>query len=292
MNKILFKIIYPLIWLLTLLPLPILYLLSDVFYFITFYIAKYRKKVVISNLKNSFPEKSDKEINKITKRFYAHLCDNLLETMALINMSEKEIKKRFLYKNIEVLDDLYSKNKSVCAVFGHYANWDWMASLPLHTKYKVYSIYMPIKNRQIDKLTNNLRSKYGLTMIHKQYSVRTILDLHKSNELFLTYFIGDQTPSRREINYWTTFLNQDTAVFLGTERIAKKTNQAVVYFDIKRIKRGYYEIELINLYENPKETVDYEITEKHLRILENRITENPEYWLWSHKRWKHKKVKN
>ncbi len=291
MNKILFKIVYSIIWLITLLPINLLYKLSDVMYFLAYYVVGYRKKVVITNLKNAFPLKDNKEIKQITKAFYAHLCDNLLETALMINMPAKEYAKRFVFKNLEVLDDLYKKGKSVCAVFGHYGNWDWTSALNMYTKYQVYAIYMPIKNKNIDNLVNKLRGKFGMKLIHKQYAARTILNLSESKELFIAYFIGDQTPSKHEISYWTKFLNQDTPVFLGTEKIARKTNQAVVYFDITKVKRGYYEIEFIKLFENSSETKEYEITESHLRYLEKRIIEKPEYWLWSHRRWKYKKSK-
>lgn len=290
MNRVLFKISYGTIWLITLLPLPVLYIISDILYIFAYYIIRYRKKVVFTNLKNAFPLKTKKEIIKIAKGYYLHLCDSLfIETVAMIHMNKEEFKKRYVFKNIEVLEDLYNKGKSICAVFGHYGNWDWSTTLPLYTKYNVYGIYMPIKNPQIDVLVNKLRSKFGAKMIHKQSAARAILNLSQTNEKFITYFIGDQTPSKHEIHYWTKFLNQDTAVFLGTEKIAKKTNQAVVYFDIKKIKRGYYEVEFIKLFENPKETKDFKITESHLRYLEKKIIEKPEFWLWSHRRWKHKK---
>lgn len=292
MNNILFKITYTFIWLFALLPFRILYIFSDITYLMIFYIIGYRKKVVFENLRNSFPEKTEAEIKKIAKGFYSHLCDNLIETIALIHMNEKSINKRMKYENIEILNNLYDKDKNVIVTFGHYCTWDWTNNLPLHCKHSLYSIYMPIKNKKIDKLVNDLRIKFGFKMLHKQYAVKQILNLCRTNEKFITIFIGDQTPSRGEINYWTKFLNQDTAVFLGTERIAKKTDQAVVFFDIDKVKRGYYKTNIILLFENPKETAEYEITEAHLRFLEKKIINKPEYWLWSHRRWKFKKNEN
>ena len=290
MNRFLFKIVYSIIWLITLFPLPVLYQISNILYFLAYYVVGYRKKVVVSNLKNAFPLKSNTEIKKITKSFYLHLCDNLIETAAMIHMPKKSFDKRFIFKNVDVINELYDKGKSICAVFGHYGNWDWYALLQFYVKHQVYAIYMPIKNKNIDKLVNNLRSKFGVKMIHKAYAAKKILDMHNSGELFITFFISDQTPSKREISYWTTFLNQDTAVFLGAEKIARKTNQAVVFFDIIKKKRGYYEIEFLKLFENSKDTRQYEITKAHLKCLEKRIIEKPEYWLWSHRRWKYKKT--
>lgn len=273
-----------------LLPLRVLYLKSNFFYFILFHIAGYRKNVVLDNLRNSFPEKSDEEIKNITKKYYLHLCDMFIETFKSIHLTEKQIKKRVEIKNIEVLDELYAKNKSVIAVLGHYGNWEWLFGLPLATKYKVLAIHKPIQNRCFNTLTNKIRSKFGIEMITMKGAFKSILNYQKKNELTLTYFLSDQTPVKEDINFWTNFLNQDTPVFLGAERIAKKTNQAVVFFNIKKIKRGYYSLEIEKLFDEPNQTSEHEITEKHVQTLEKHIKKEPAYWLWSHRRWKHKRV--
>lgn len=285
-----YPVFYGIIWILTLLPFKVLYIISDFLSFITYYLIPYRKKVTLTNLKKSFPEKSSTEINKIAKKFYRHLFDLFLESFKLLQMNEEQILKRFDYKNPEVLDELYSKNKSIITVFGHYGNWEWLASLPLVTKYKVLAIYKPLANSSFDKFFIRLRGKFGIETVTIQQALRKILNFQQNKELTITFFLGDQRPMGRYIKYWTTFLNQDTPILLGVEKISKQTDQAVVFIDIQKKKRGFYEIVFIKLFENPKETEEFEITEKHIRILEKIIINRPELWLWSHRRWKHKKL--
>lgn len=284
-----YPVFYGIIWILTLLPFKVLYIISDFLSFITYHLIPYRKKVTLTNLKKSFPEKSSTEINKIAKKFYRHLFDLFLESFKLLQMNEEQILKRFDYKNPEVLDELYSKNKSIITVFGHYGNWEWLASLPLVTKYKVLAIYKPLANSSFDKFFIRLRGKFGIETVTIQQALRKILNFQQNKELTITFFLGDQRPMGRYIKYWTTFLNQDTPILLGVEKISKQTDQAVVFIDIQKKKRGFYEIVFIKLFENPKETEEFEITEKHIRILEKIIINRPELWLWSHRRWKHKK---
>lgn len=285
-----YPVFYGIIWILTLLPFKVLYIISDFLSFITYYLIPYRKKVTLTNLKKSFPEKSSTEINKIAKKFYRHLFDLFLESFKLLQMNEEQILKRFDYKNPEVLDELYSKNKSIITVFGHYGNWEWLASLPLVTKYKVLAIYKPLANSSFDNFFIRLRGKFGIETVTIQQALRKILNFQQNKELTITFFLGDQRPMGRYIKYWTTFLNQDTPILLGVEKISKQTDQAVVFIDIQKKKRGFYEIVFIKLFENPKETEEFEITEKHIRILEKIIINRPELWLWSHRRWKHKKL--
>lgn len=290
MSAIFFYILYPVIRLIALLPLPVLFIFSDFLYFLTFYVIGYRKKVVYTNLKNAFPDKPEDDIRGIARRFYKHFADQIIETIKALHISRKEMKKRFRVKDQEMLDELYAANKNIVVVFGHYGNWEWLLTLPLYTKYKILAIHKPLSNKYFSDMVNRLREKYGVRMITMKQSYKTILEYQKRNEQIITYFLGDQTPMRSEINYWTTFLNQDTPVYLGAEKIAQKTGQAVVFFNIQKIRRGYYELETIMITENPEETGEYEITEKHVRLLEEIITDKPEYWLWSHRRWKHRKA--
>ncbi len=290
MSNIGYYILFGIFWIIMLLPLRVLYLFSDILYFFSYYLIAYRKKVTLTNLKKSFPEKSSVEIRKIAKRFYRHLFDQFIESFKLLQMNEEQILKRFDYRNPEVLDELYSKDKSIITVFGHYGNWEWLASLPLVTKYKVLAIYKPLANSSFDKFFIRLREKFGIKTITIQQTLKKILDYQQNKELTITFFLGDQRPMRRYIKYWTTFLNQDTPILLGVEKISKQTDQAVVFIDIQKKKRGFYKIVFIKLFENPKETEEFEITEKHIRILEKIIINRPEFWLWSHRRWKHEKL--
>ncbi len=286
-----FYIFYGLSWPLLRLPLNILYLLSDLFFILSFYFPGYRKKVVFNNLHNSFPEKTDKEIRKIARAFYQHMCDSLIESFAAVNMSKEQISRRCVWKNPEILENYFLKGRSVISVFGHYGNWEWFSGLPLYTNYTVLALYRPLRNSHFDRFMKSLRQKYGLKAIPVRRGYQVIREYQRKRVPTVTYFLSDQRPARDKIGYWTRFLNQDTPVMLGAERIARRLNQVVVFFSVNKLKRGYYEVEIIPVTEQPQSTADYEITGMHLRLLEEQITRNPEYWLWSHKRWKHKKPK-
>ncbi len=242
-------------------------------------------------MRNAFPEKSEKEIKQIAKRFYKHFCDFVLESVKTIHISKKQNAKRFTYKNLEVFHELYKKNKNVILVSGHYGNWEWLVSLPSKLEHKFLALYKPLSNKYFDKLIINLRSKYATGMVPMDDTLRVMLDYKRKNELIITWFLADQTPPR-ETQYWTKFLNQETPIFLGTEKIARKLNHTVVFMDIHKLKRGYYQAEFTLLFENAADTKEYEITEKHTKYLENIINQKPEYWLWSHRRWKHKRPEN
>jgi len=282
-------IVYGFLKLLSYLPLGVLYIISDFVYFIVYKIIGYRKVVVTNNMKNAFPDKSEEEIIQLRKEFYHHFCDLFLETIKFWSISEEEIKKRCKFLNLEVSDKYAQENKSVIAILGHYCNWEWMTCFPIWGYENVLPIYKPLHNRTFDKMYIKIRERFGAKTLAKNDTLRTMLSYRRENKATFTVFIGDQTPNKRSINYWTQFLNQETPILQGTERIAKKLDQAVVFINMQKVKRGYYEVEFIPLFDNPKETAENEITEKHTRVLEEIINKNPAYWLWSHKRWKHKK---
>jgi len=289
MQKLLSYLAYGFLRFLSYLPLPILYLFSDFVYFIIYHIIGYRKKVVLTNMTNSFPEKSKEEILTIRKEFFHHFCDSFVETIKLWSISEKEIKKRCHFKNPDLFDIYAEKGQSIVAVLGHYGNWEWMTSFSAWKNYNFLPIYKPLHNKVFDKMYIEIREHFGAKTLAKNDTLRTMLSYKRKNEFTITAFIGDQTPKRDNIHYWTQFLNQETPILQGTERIAKKLNQAVIYVYMKKVKRGYYEIEFLPLFDDPKNTQENEITEKHTRILEEIINRDPAYWLWSHKRWKHKR---
>jgi Kdo2-lipid IVA lauroyltransferase/acyltransferase len=284
-----FYVFYGFIWLFTLLPLKVQYGFSWLLFLGVYHIIRYRRIIVLTNLRKAFPEKSEKEILKIAKGFYLHMCDQLIEAFQLIHLSGKSILKRMKIKNPEVIQEYYNQNRSIALVFGHYGNWEWLACLPLAIFHKCLAIYSPLKNPYFDRMMINLRSKFGVHVVPTNRVLQEMLSSHKSGERILTLFLGDQRPAKRHVQYWTRFLNQDTGVFLGVEKISKKLNHVVVYARIQKIKRGYYELEFVPLFENPGETEPYEITEKHLAILEADIIQKPDYWLWSHRRWRSKK---
>ena len=292
MNALVFYLLYPLIWAFTLLPLRIQYLLSDLLFVLNFLFIGYRRKVVYLNLRNSFPEKSNKNIRIITRKFYRHFFDQMIESIALIHMSPEKILKHNRFKNPEVIENLYKKNKGVILILGHYGNWEWLISLQMLVSYKTLAIYKQLNNKYFDRMYVNIRSRYGMTPVPMNRILRELISREQKNELALTYSLSDQRPLYRHIQYWTRFLNQDTPVYLGTEKIARKMNLAVVFSKMRKIKRGIYETEFLPLFENSRETKEHEITDKYLSILEKTIIERPELWLWTHKRWKHIKPDN
>jgi len=269
------------------LPLPILYVISDLFYFLL-RLAGYRKRVVYNNLENAFPEKSDKEIKNIANKFYHHLCDLFFETFKIQGMSEKEMRKRVLISNAELLDKYYEQGKDVIAVLGHYGNWEWIPSINLFIKAQGCEVYHPLKSLPYDKYMLNLRSKWGTLNFPMKSAYREMHKLKMNNTRFVIGMISDQSPKRSTIQYFTTFMNQDTPVHMGTEKMAVKTNSPVVFFRLDKIKRGYYHLHIEPLIENPADYKEFEITDIHTKHLEKIIKEKPEYWLWSHNRWKFK----
>jgi Kdo2-lipid IVA lauroyltransferase/acyltransferase len=292
MDAIVFYLVYAVIWTITLLPLRILYILSDLLYLILYYFPSYRRKIVAQNLRNSFPEKTGKQLQLIEKKFYRHLSDLFIETFKLTHMSEKETRERVSFSNLEVLDDLLAKKRDVAAVVGHYNNWEWLSILSKYTGYKLLPIYKPLQNKYFDGFLYRLRNKYGTTPVPMSNIIRDIINVRKKNINCIVAFVSDQTPAITSIRYWTTFLNQETPVFTGIEKIASKYDMALVYFDIKKVRRGHYNMNVELLFEHTAGLPEHLITDTHVKRLEKTIMEKPEYWIWSHRRWKHKKPAN
>jgi KDO2-lipid IV(A) lauroyltransferase len=287
------KFYYPLlalpIYILVLLPFPLYYLLSDFLFALGYYAIGYRKKVIQQNLRNAFPQKTEQEIIAIGKKYFAFMVDMFLETFKLLVMSPKQIKKRFIFKNTEILDPFLAQNQSLIFVLGHYGNWEWCGqSFHIQQKYQEDVLYHPLSNKFFDWLTAKLRSRFGMGLIPMQVSIKEMI--RRKELLTATAFLSDQTPSNKDASHWMPFLNQDTPVFLGTEKIAKKLNRPVIFVHIKRSKRGYYEGTFTLITDKPKDTPDNWITEQHTQLLEKDIIATPELWLWSHRRWKHKRI--
>ncbi|MFN8241249.1 MAG: lysophospholipid acyltransferase family protein [Bacteroidales bacterium] len=284
-----YYIFYALNWLITLLPLRILYIFSDILFIFLYWFPGYRRKVVDENLRNAFPEKSEKERAVIARKFYSHLCDMFIETFKLPNMSRKEALKRFRIENPEVLQGLFEKKKDVIAVIGHYNNWEIMNSLPLQSDYTFVSIYKPLKNKHFDKFLVKTRSRFGMVLTPMSHILRELISFRSKGTLTVSSFLSDQTPAKTDIHYWTRFLNQETAVYLGAEKIATKYNMAVAFFELRKVKRGYYSLRIEVLFEETRGLPEHVITDTHVKHLESLILEHPEYWVWSHRRWKHKR---
>ncbi len=252
-------------------------------YCILYYIIGYRRKVVQDNLRNSFPDKTDIELHKIEKDYYKYLADLMVETIKMITISKSELQRRVKLTNPEVMKRFVAENKSVTAVAGHYCNWEW-AGLEFSTESRLFFIYKPLSNQMFDDFFIKVRSRFGGVAVPMKQTLRTMV-AHK-NEFTVTVFAGDQTPVQEEANYFTNFLNQPTAVFLGIEKIAKLINSTVIFYDMRRVKRGFYEYTIVSLVEDAKNSEPNQITEAHVKYLEMMINREPQYWLWSHRRWK------
>lgn len=288
MTRIAYYLALPFLYGISLLPFRLLYFLSDVFFVILFYGIGYRKAVVWNNLRNSFPEKSEEEVRRIYRKFYRYFCDLVLETLKLITLSTRELNKRVQFHNLDVYQNFYKQNRSVLMVMGHVGNWEWIGSrfsqAPIHT---FYAIYHPLSNPYFEQLLYRMRTRMGFHLYTMQETLRGMLK--NRNELTITGFAADQTPPSANA-YWTTFLEQDTAFFTGPGRLSKKFNLPVVYTAIYRPVRGYYEFYSEVLVENPQDYTEQEIQELFIRRLEQNIQQQPEIWLWSHRRWKHKRT--
>jgi KDO2-lipid IV(A) lauroyltransferase len=278
---------YSFVWLLHLLPEFALYLLSDLLYLLMYHVVRYRKRVVYDNLRKAFPDFEKSEIRKIAKKFYHHLSDLMLESAVFPIYSQSKARERFIVKNPELLNSLYRKGKMVMAVLGHYANWEYLSSLGLTIEYPVVAIYKPLRNRYFDRMIQRDREAYGVITVPMEKIARKLIEYKKNDTPVLTLFLGDQRPLYHQIQFWTKFMGRDTPIFLGTEKLATKLDAAVVFLKIRKLKRGRYEMEAELICEGPEGLKPYEITERHVKILEELIREEPAYWLWSHKRWKH-----
>lgn len=275
------------LYLISLLPFWVLYLLSDIIFLLIYYVIGYRRKVVQENLLNSFPEKTEEERRAIEKKYFKYLADLTVETVKMITVSEKEIYKRVISPNRELLTKYFSEGRSIMMALGHYGNWE-MADLrmSLEIDKPLLVVYKPLTNDTFDQFFIKIRSRFGATLVAMKNIMRTMVK-HK-DEIIVSAFVADQTPVKHEATYFTTFLNQPTAFFLGVEKLARLSNSVVIFCDVVRTKRGYYSFNLIPLTENPKETTEYEITRAYVQCLETMIKREPQYWLWSHRRWKFK----
>jgi len=288
LKRLEFLAVYLLLHLFRFMPFPLLYAFSRFAYLVAYYVAGYRKKVVTTNLKNSFPEKSPAEINEITRKFYRNFCDVLAETIKGSTLSESSLKKRFVALNPELLDDLFHQNKSVILVGAHYANSEWGKILSRQQKHPIIVIYSPFMNKYIDQYYNRSRVKFGMKLFPYEKTLRAFNEMKHGPYIFLMGV--DQRPFDPRNAWWMTFLNQDTPCHKGYEQIARKFNVPVVYSDIQRVKKGYYTIRYILLCEEPAKTDEGFIVTLFMQTLEKILKNKPEDWLWSHNRWKYQRV--
>jgi len=285
MQSISYYLAYPFIYILASVPFPVLYLISDVLARLMTVIG-YRKEVIQENLRNSFPEKSPADIRKLTDSYYRYLCDLIMEIFKTMKMTRSEHVKRVKLMNPEVLEDLYQQHKSIIFMLGHHGNWEWFGPcISLQTRYTLVVVYRPLSHPYYERMMSSWRTKFNTEITPVLQTIRTMVA--NRNRVTATAFIADQAAPGDA--YWTTFLHQDTSVYTGAERLAVKFNYPVVYLHATRPKRGYYILTPEVLYPEPSKTAENEIVEGFTRRLEKDIIQEPEIWLWSHKRWKNKR---
>ena len=279
MQFLVFALTYPFIWLFSRLPMRILYIKSDIFFFLIYYVFRYRKNVVLENLRLAFPEKSEAERKKISRNFFKHFTDLFMESVKAFSISEKEILKRYTYKNPELVNDFTKQGKSIALVAAHQANWEWSISLPLVLEGKVNGAYTKLGNTYFEKAVRSSREKFGVSGYKTSETV-------KAQGLYI--LLSDQSPQVHKTFYWSTFFGVKVPIHTGAEMLAKKFDLVVINYVTRKVKRGYYETEFQLITETPKEFDNYQITDKYLRLTERNVIQQPELYLWSHKRFKHR----
>ena len=271
----------------SLLPHPLLYLLSDALYLIMYKVIGYRKEIVLTNLKNSFPNKSSQELNKIVIDFYRHFCDIIVESLKGFTISEKQLRRRLIIKNPEFSNCFADKGKNIIFVGGHYNNWEICAqAFAMYSNHDCIGIYKPLANDFLNNKIYTSRSKFGMSLVSMKQTKKSFQEGGKPKAIV---FGSDQNPSNPKRSHWVEFLNQDTAVLFGVEKYAKEFDWPVVFVSINKVKRGYYEVDYSLITDKPADQLHGKITEDFTKRLEQDIINQPQYWLWSHKRWKHKR---
>ena len=289
MRFIVYLITYPILWCISMLPFRILYLLSDFAYLIVYYLIGYRKKTVRENLTLALPYLSGAERLVIEKKSFRHLCDMFLEMIKTMTISKKEINDRFVFTNLEVYKNLEAQEKSIAMMLAHYASYEWVISMNSYVSFSGYAIYKKIANPYFDKLVRSMRSRFKAYLITTKETVPCIIK-NKNNKLLSIYgFASDQSPKVSSAFHWQKFMGIEVPVHTGAEMLSKKYDMNVIFLKVKKVKRGYYEASFEVLSENAQEVPDYAITDKFLKLVEQQIYEAPEYYLWTHKRWKHKR---
>lgn len=287
MQRAVYLIAYPFIYLIASIPFNVLYVFSDFLRLIIYNLLGYRKKIVRSNLRKAFPHKSEDDLKWIEKRFYKHFCDITLEAFKSLSISSEEMQKRMVFKNLDVLTQFEKGNRSVIIMCGHYASWEWMLSIGYHTVSQGYGIYTPIMNKYLNKLIIKIRKKHRGNLISRYSAIQQIKNLHNEGNIAVYGFVSDQSPRPKPKSYWRPFLGVKVPVFVGAEMVARELDFGVVYAKINRVKRGYYEASFELISDQPKKTKLNRITDTFTEWLEQDIYSDPTQYLWTHKRFKH-----
>ncbi|MGJ8684286.1 MAG: lysophospholipid acyltransferase family protein [Nonlabens sp.] len=286
MQAIAFYLFYPLLWIISRLPARVAYLISDFAFLIVYYLIGYRKKVIINNFKVAFPDKTDAELKALCRKTTQHFCDSFIEVIMSMGLSHDEMRKRFVYTNLELIHDLRAKNRPIVAMFGHQASYEWTMCLDGQVDYKIIAVYKPLANKYFNNLIVSIRQKFNSTLITMREASNHISKSILSGEMAMYGLVADQSPARYRAQHFTTFFGKTSAVFMGSEKLAVAHDTAVVYLAVEKVKRGYYSATFHTITEHAKETKVWEITDSFFDLLETQIRKQPEFYLWSHKRWK------
>lgn len=270
----------------SLIPMPILFIFSDILFVLVYYVLRYRRQVVNDNLKKSFPNKNPIELTKIEKDFYRHFCDIVFESIKTLTINKKSIKKHLRIENPGLIEKYIKDRKNILLYSAHQGNWEWLIFLPLFFPYQANTFYKPLENRYFDGLVRLIRERFGVNCVESEKGYRTIMEFQQKGKPVINCIIGDQSPTKNATKYWCGFLNRETAFFTGAAKIAKKTDPVVLFPLFKKVKRGYYELQFQVIADSPSQRKSDEIVEQYATRLENAVTEFPELWLWSHRRWK------
>lgn len=286
MQAIAFYLFYPLLWMISRLPTRLAYGISDFAFFIVYYIIGYRKKVIINNLKVAFPEKSENELQLLCKKTTQHFCDSFIEVIMSMGMSHDEMRNRFIYTNLDLIHKYRAQKRPIIVMFGHQGSYEWTMCLDGQVDYKIIAVYKPLANKYFNKLIVDIRQKFNSTLITMREASNHISKSIVSGEMAMYGLIADQSPARYRAQHFTRFFGKTSAVFMGSEKLAKAHDTTVVYLAVEKVKRGHYQATFHTITENASQTQDWEITDSFFDLLEKQIRKQPEYYLWSHKRWK------
>lgn len=283
-----------LVWfrLISLVPLKVLFLLSEVVTFLVYRLVGYRKKVVFQNLTNSFPERTPEDIKRIARKYFRHLSVMIVENMYLRFVPKKRFSSMLNIEDTTLLDRFYKENKNLIIMLGHFGNWEYGSVITNFTRYKGAAVYKKLSSSVFDKIYFDIRSRLGVEPIEMHEVFRKVIKLNQSTDPYILFMISDQSPMKNDPQHWFTFLNQPTGAYTGSEKLAVRFDMPVLYMDMKRVKKGSYNVKLSLISDSPKETQAHEITEKYYALLEQSIQKSPRFWLWSHRRWKHKPNNN
>ncbi|MDR3339420.1 MAG: lysophospholipid acyltransferase family protein [Candidatus Symbiothrix sp.] len=276
------------------LPVSVLYILADILYVLVYKVMRYRVRMVRNNMKASFPQKTEAERKCLERGFYHYFSDYIVELLKQAHVSKEEMLARAHITNPELIDRLVDEGYTCIAVFlGHYGNWEWFpASNTVFRSACMYPIYRPLNNKAFDKLITNFRTRFGVHLIEKHSTSKSIIQLKLDKTPSMVFFLADQNPGRDYLEYWSTFLNRDTPVLTGPEKIARRLELPVVFADMTVVKRGQYSFAFKLLTKTPQSTPEFWVTETYIRLMEESILKNPSYWLWTHNRWKYKREQN